>query len=118
MKVIKEPENGENFIDYSVKGTQISFGDGEITADLQKKERDDDVKIDVCRDYLGGLIFGTGEAKTYVAHIFIPARKYEDEETENPDFDPEDENSKEKISKREPVPFSMDNVVLTLYEEV
>ena len=118
MKVVKKPENGKNFVEYSVRGTKISFGDGEISMDLQKKERDDEVKIDVCRDYTDGLIFGTRDAKTYVAMIDIPAREYEDVEVDNPDYDPENENSNKKTTKHEPMPFSMDKVVLTLFEEV
>ena len=118
MKVIKNPENGKNFVEYEVKGTKIFFGDSEIMADLQKKERDDDVKIDVCKDYLGGLTFGSYGARTYVAQIYIPARKYTDTEVENPDYKPEDENSQERIIEHVPVPFSMDNVELTLFEEV
>lgn len=117
MKVIKKPEDGKNFVEYSTRGTKISFNDGEISADLQKKERDDDVKIDVCMDYMGGLTFGTSGAKLYVAQIFIPARQYIDTEIANPDYDPEDETSQEKITQHEAVPFSMDNVELTLFEQ-
>lgn len=118
MKVIKKPENGNDFVDYSIKDTKVSFGDGEITIDLQKKERDDDVKIDVCKDYTDGLTFGTNGARIYVAQIFIPARKYSDVEVNNPDYNPEDETSQKRITEHQPVPFSMDNVELTLFEEV
>ena len=118
MKVIKRPENGKNFVEYSTRGTKISFGDGEITADLQKKERDDVVRIDVCRDFTDGLTFSAIGARTYVAQISIPARKYVDEEVDNPDYNPEDENSQVKITNHVPVPFSMDNVELILFEEV
>lgn len=116
MKVIKKPENGKNFVEYSTRTTKVSFGDGEISVDLQKKERDDDVRIDVCMDYMGGLTFGTSGAKLYVAEIFIPARQYIDTEIDNPDYNSEDESSPEKIVQHEPVPFSMDNVELTLFE--
>lgn len=119
MKVIKSPENGKNFVEYSTRGTSISFNGGEISANLQKKERDDDVRIDVCMDYTGGLTFGTTSgARIYVAQISIPARKYIDSVIDNPDYNPEDENSQEKIYKHEPVPFSMENVELILFEEV
>lgn len=117
MKVIKEPKNGKNFVEYSIRGTKISFNDGEISADLQKKERDDEVKLDVCMDFVGGLIFGANGAKLYVAQIVIPARQYIDTEIDNPDYKPEDESSQEKITQHEPVPFSMDNVELTLFEQ-
>lgn len=118
MNVIRKPENGKSFVEYATRGTKISFNDGEISADLQKKERDDEVKIDICKDYLDELVFGTSGARIYVAQIAIPARRYTDTEIENPDYDPEDEQSQPTITVHEPVPFSMDNVELTLYEEV
>lgn len=118
MKVIKKPENGKKFVPYEVEGTVISFGDEEIMTNLKKKERDDDVIIDVCRDFLGGLTFSAGGADTYVAQILIPARKYTEKEVKNPDYDPEDPSSQEFVIERVPVPFSMKNVTLTLFEEV
>ena len=118
MKVIKQPENGKKFVPYEVEGTVISFGDEEIMTNLKKKERDDDVIIDVCRDFLGGLTFSAGGANTYVAQILIPARKYADTETPNPDYDPDNPSSPETVTERKPVPFSMKNVILTLFEEV
>ena len=118
MKVIKFPENGERFVNYAVDGSKIFFGDDEIMADLKKKERDDDVKIDVCKDYLDGLVFGSNGARVYVAQIHIPARRYKDVEVENPDYRPDDEFSQERIMEHQPIPFDMDNVELTLFEEV
>ena len=52
MNVVKVPENGASFVEYSTRGTKITFGDDEISANLAKKERDDAVRIDVCKDYL------------------------------------------------------------------
>ena len=118
MKVKKQPQNGKNFVEFSTDGTKIFFGDCEIMADLAKKERDDDVRIDVCRDYMGGLTFASSGARIYVAQIYIPARSYTDVEVENPDYIPEDEMSQERITERQPVPFDMDLVELTLFEEV
>ena len=102
MQVIHVPENGKAFVPYDEDGSIIVFGDDEIMVNLKVKERDYDVTIDICRDLFGGLILSPAGARAYVAQIFIPARQY----TENPDSYPE------------PVPFSMDNVVLTIYEEV
>lgn len=123
MKVINKPEDGKNFVEYSTRGTKISFNDGEISADLQKKERDDDVKIDVCMDYMGGLTFGTSGAKVYVAQIFIPARQYK-EVVDDDYIIPYGDGSEgdgtvdgQEHTKLEPVPFSMDNVELTLFEQ-
>ena len=45
----------------------------------------------------------------------IPARTYTEEEIPNPDYSEETENSQKTIIKRDPVPFSMDNVTLTLF---
>ena len=118
MKVIKKPTNGKNFVPYEVEGSMISFGNEEIMMNLKKKERDDDVTIDVCRDFLGGLTFSAGGADTYVAQIFIPARKYTDTEKPNPDYDPDDPASPESITEHTAVPFNMKNVTLTLFEEV
>lgn len=118
MKVTKVPENGKNFVEYEVSGTVISFNDGELMTDLKKKERDEDVPLDVCRDYNGGLVLSTAGARTYVAGILIPARRYTETETPNPDYNPEDPGSQEYIIDRQPVPFNMDNVEITLYEEV
>lgn len=118
MQVIHVPETGNNFVEYEVSGTIISFSDGELMTDLKKKERDDDVPLDVCRDFFGGLVLSPAGARVYVARVFIPARQYTDTQIENPDYDPDDPSSQQYITTHVPVPFSMDNVVLTLYEEV
>ena len=118
MNVVKVPENGASFVEYSTRGTKITFGDDEISANLAKKERDDAVRIDVCKDYLDELTFGATGARVYVAEISIPARQYQDTQIENPDYDPENPDSQQYITERQPVPFSMDNVTLTLFEEV
>ena len=51
----------------------------------------------------------------YAAQIEIPERKYTETEIQNPDYNPEDEQSRPTIIKKDPVPFSMENVVLKLY---
>ena len=57
----------------------------------------------------------TGVGLLYVAQVDIPARTYTEEEIQNPDYSEETENSQKTIIKRDPVPFSMDNVTLTLF---
>lgn len=120
MQIVKKPEEGTNFVEYSATKKSITFGDDEIMINLEKKERDDAVHIDITRDYTGGLLFSTGDsAKDYVAQIDIPAREYTEKTEKNPDYDPEAEDPskrQEYITTRTPVAFSMDNVVLTLYE--
>ena len=116
MVIIKVPENAEKLVGYEITGKVISFNDGELMMDLSKKERDDPVHLDICQDILGGLVLGTTTGRRYVAQIDIPAREYEETEVENPDYHEEDEMSSETITKREPLPFSMDKCTLTLWE--
>lgn len=120
MKVVKKPKKGTNFVQYELDGNLLSFGDDEIIINLKKKERDDDVTIDVCRDLLGGLVTSTGGAQTYVAQVFIPARSYTETVEDNPDYDPNaeyGEAAQKTITKRDPVDFDADKVTLYLYEE-
>lgn len=63
-------------------------------------------------------VFGrlkTGDGAYYVAQVDIPAREYDEKEIENPDYNEEEETSSPTMIKREPLPFSMDNVTLTLF---
>lgn len=86
-------------------------------------EADHDVHVDITADAFGRL--QTGEGVYYVAQLTIPARQYEETEIENPDYvepgegEEADEFSgghvNQTITKKDPVPFSMDNVTLTLY---
>lgn len=92
--IIVEKNQGQK-VNYSVKGNKITFGDDEITLNLIKYERDEAQEIDICRDDEEILI--AGPSKYFVANIDIPARQYEDQEKTNP------------------IPFSMDNVTLTLW---
>ena len=62
-----------------------------------------------------GFQLPAGLGRDYVAQIAIPAREYTETEMENPDYNAEDPTSREKITQRDPVPFSMTNVTLTLY---
>lgn len=106
MVVIKQPEDGKKFLEYTQDGCYLSFGDDELTVNIKKRERDNKVILDVCRDWLGGLTIGTGGAKVYEAQIIIPARTYIERPKENDEFE------------LEPVPLDMDKVTLVLYEEV
>ena len=108
MIVITKPEGATNVIEYEVSSSKsIDFDDGELVINLKKKERDDPVHLDICTDYTGGLIMGTGSAaRAYVAQIDIPAREY---------IDVEDEESESGYT-REAVPFDIDKCTLTLWE--
>ena len=110
MKIIEANEGPKIFFEES--GTWINFDD-QIMLNLKKSEADHEVHIDITSDAFGRL--KTGEGAYYVAQVDIPARKYDESEIENPDYDEESENSSPTIIKREPIPFSMENVTLTLF---
>lgn len=108
MEVVYMPENGKKFISYEVDGNTITFNDRELSFRADKKERDYQVTIDVCMDYTGGLVVGTATGRSYVAQLVIPARKYEETETDGEDG--------ETTATSEAVAFSMDNCTLKLWE--
>ena len=120
MKVIEANEGRK--VEYEQNGSWLIFDD-QISLNLKKLETDNDVHIDITANAFGKL--QTGEGVYYVAQLTIPARQYEESEIENPDYmEPsEDEEADEfgaghvsrTITKKNPVPFSMDNVTLTLY---
>jgi hypothetical protein len=97
--IIVEKEPGTK-IEYSAAGNMVSFRGGELSLDLSRFERDFPVHIDICENAFGMLTMGI--SRKYVAQIDIPARKY----TEVQDG----------VMVMQPVPFSMDNVTLTLWE--
>ena len=120
MKVIEANEGRK--IDYEESSTWLMFDD-QISLNLKKLEADNDVHIDISANAFGKL--QTGEGVYYVAQVLIPARQYEETEVKNPDYvEPEDQEETDEfgagyvsrtIIKKDPVPFSMDNVTLTLY---
>ena len=110
MKIIEANEGQK--ISYSTTKTWLNVGD-QIMLNLKKYEADNDVHIDITSDMAGNLETGVG--LLYVAQVDIPARAYTEEEIPNPDYSEETENSQKTIIKRDPVPFSMDNVTLTLF---
>ena len=104
MKIVEKNEGHK--IEYLQEGNNLlSFRD-ELFINLAKCERDYPVHIDICENWSGMLTMGI--ADEYVAQIDIPARKYnevKEEGTEN----------EEESTILEPVPFSMENVTLTLW---
>ena len=119
INVIKVPETGTNFIDYAVSKSTISFNDDELMINLSKRERDDDVMLDICKDYQGGLTVGTESARAYVAQVFIPARQYKEVEDEANADGTETEGSEGTGTGThlEPIPFSINNCTLYLYAQ-
>ena len=120
MKVIEANEGRK--VEYEQNGSWLIFDD-QISLNLKKLETDNDVHIDITANAFGKL--QTGEGVYYVVQLTIPARQYEETEIENPDYvepgegEEADEFSgghvSQTITKKDPVPFSMDNVTLTLY---
>lgn len=90
--IITEKNQGKK-IAYEVTGNKITFGDDEITLNLAKYERDEEVVINICTDDDHILIAGL--SKYYVANVIIPARSYDE--------------------AGEAVPFNMDGVTLVLW---
>lgn len=112
-------------IDYSVRGSKITFAD-ELMLNLESRERDTEMQIDVCEDVYGCLCVGVGAGtRRYVAQIVIPARQYKEveapeEETEIMASEAgEDGNGSGgnmgSGRTREAVPFSMNNCTLILW---
>lgn len=110
MKVIKLPENGTDFVPYEVDGNIISFNDEEIMMNLKKKERDEEVTIDVVEDWQGGLIFSADGGERYVAQISIPPRQYKEVVKTVEEMGEEKEET-----VKVPVPFDIDRCILKLY---
>lgn len=120
MKVIEANEGRK--VEYEENGSWLNFDD-QISLNLKRMEADHDVHVDITADAFGRL--QTREGVYYVAQLTIPARQYEETEIENPDYvepgegEEADEFSgghvNQTITKKDPVPFSMDNVTLTLY---
>ena len=108
MQVIKKPESGKKFVGYSLDGNILSLGDDEIMINLAKKERDDEVVIDIVRDLTQGLLMGL-EGATYVAEIHIPPREYATETAVGEDG--------KDTTKLVPIAFDPDKVTLYLFEE-
>jgi len=97
--IIIEKNIGEK-IDYVVNGSKITFDD-QLMLKLTKYEKDWPVHKDICMDADGDLTLGVGDGLYYVAEIDIPAREYEEPESE------EDQ----PVAK----PLDMNKVTLTLW---
>jgi len=107
--IVVEQNEGAK-IAWSVSGNKITFGDDELTVNLEKHEREDANHIDVCRDKYGNLVTGVipGLAESYAAQVDIPPRAYAyvaDEEDE----------SGEPQEIPAPLPFDISRCTLTLW---
>ncbi len=75
MKVVEKNEGTK--IGYKLRGTKLDFADGELTIDLARYQKDDEVTKDIMVDREGYLT--TGRGRYYVAQVEIPAREYDEE---------------------------------------
>lgn len=111
MKKI-EKNIGEK-IEYRVVGTKLNLND-ELILDLAKYERDHDVHLDISENEYGMITMGAN--RRYLAQIDIPARKYEEVKAlEEEDIETDEGTEIQEDIKLEAVPFSMENVTLTLW---
>jgi hypothetical protein len=108
--ILVEQNEGEK-IPYEISGNRITFGDDELTINIERHERDDANHIDICRDRFGNLVTGVipGLAENYAAQIQIPARGYNEVE------DGEDEETGEPKIIPVPIPFDLKKCTLTLW---
>lgn len=94
-------------VQYELMGNTLSFNDGELMINLEKREKDFPRQIDICEDEYGGLCMGL--ARKYVAQVDIPARRY--------DYinNGQRENG-EPIIERVAIPFDPQRVAITLWD--
>lgn len=109
MKINHVPEDGKKFITYDINGNVIGFNNHELSLDLEARERDYDVSVDICMDKTNALVCGATSGMKYVAQIDIPAQSYVETAGEA------DSEGKPTIDLV-PVPFNMDNCTLSLWE--
>jgi len=113
MTVIEK--NPGQKIPYEIYGNKICFDD-DLTINLEKREEDWDVHIDVCHDADGHLVIGAAAGRTYVAEIDIPKRKYTEVEADEA-AEPVATGGEGQTSTTSlvPVPFDIDTITLTLW---
>lgn len=107
MKIVER--NAGQKIDYELRGTRLSFADGELTIDLARFQQDDPVTRDIMVDSEGYLTNGRG--RYYVAQVEIPAKEYE----EIPVEDGESGDEMDGGTERRALPLNTDDVTLYLF---
>ena len=88
-------------IPYEVIGKKICFDD-DLTINLQKRQQDDPVHIDVCYDADRELVIGAAAGRAYVAELDLPSIEYE----------VTGEGEEQTVT---PLPLDMDKVTLSLW---
>lgn len=117
MKEIHMTEG--NYIPYTTTAKSITFDD-DVSINLQKREADEDVTIDICYNINKELTVGVkSESESYVAQVLIPARKYTTATVDNPDFDStrdaDDATNPKTITEKKAVPFDIENCTVSLF---
>lgn len=107
MKIVER--NAGQKIDYELRGTRLSFADGELTIDLARYQQDDPVTRDIMVDSEGYLTNGRG--RYYVAQVEIPAKEYE----EIPVEDGESGDEMDGGTEHRALPLNTDDVTLYLF---
>lgn len=110
MQIVEKNEGTK--IDYNLRGTKLSFADGEITINLARYQRDDAVTKDIMVDADGYLTMGRG--RYYVAQVEIPAKEY-DEEVTTETVEENGEEVEREVINRTPKDIDLDKVVLYLF---
>lgn len=105
MRIVEKNEGAK--IEYEVHKKKITFDD-DLTINLEKRQEDWDVHIDVCFDQDHTLVLGAAAGRAYVAEIDIPARTYTVTDAVSDNEGMERETSV-------PEPLNMDDVTLTLW---
>lgn len=112
MKVINVTPG--KYIEYETTAKSIIFGEDEdLSINLKNREADEKVVIDICFDRDGNLTMGTSAGFRYAAQVEIPARKYREEQQDNPNKGQEGEP--DTITVFTPVPFDIEECTLYLW---
>ena len=112
IEIIKTPGT---HISYTTTKKNILLGtDEDLSINLQNREKDEIVTIDICTDQNGELTMGAAAGLRYVAEIEIPARQYVETQEKNKSYQ-EGADQSEYITKREPVPFNIDLCTIRLW---
>ncbi|CAK7059436.1 MAG: hypothetical protein EUB_03422 [Eubacterium sp.] len=109
MQIIEKNEGTK--IEWEEIKNKVFFND-EIMVDVSKRERDYPVNVDICMDKDRNLVIGAAAGLFYVAQIEVPAAQYvypEPVAVQSDDAGMAEQRPPEKI------PFSMDNVKMTLW---
>lgn len=110
MKIVDMNEGTK--IDYNLRGTKLNFADGELTIDLARYQRDEEVTKDIMVDSEGYLTMGRG--RYYVAQVVIPAKEYE-EEIVTETVEENGESVERENVNRTPKPLDTGKVTLKLF---